>query len=305
MPAAAALYPFVRGFILLAILLLIGTVVATRLASRHLQAVHRSHVDAWHSRLPGLVAWFLLTLSLARGALQLLSFTDPGEPLEGELVKAVLLEGTWGVSWMLQTSAALVLLAGSWLMRARPAALRALSVACVATIVWAQSGMGHPADDLWPSVLGRAVSVLHVSGAGIWLGTLGVLTLTTFPVLRERADVPVLAAIVRDFSVWARAGVALVIISGVVATWKYVNSFAALVGSGYGRLVLAKIALVAVIAAAGWWNWRIVTPSLEGSDESAPQWLRMGVTIELVLGTVVLALTAVLVGSWLPVDGWR
>jgi copper transport protein len=93
--------------------------------------------------------------------------------------------------------------------------------------------------------------------------------------------------------------------SGIVATWKYVGSFAALVGSGYGRLVMAKIALVAVIAAAGWWNWRIVTPALEGSDESAPQWLRMGVTVELVLGSVVLAVTAVLVASWLPVDGWR
>lgn len=302
MPGLGTLFPIVRGAIVLAILLLIGVVVATRLARAHVEpgSSRAVHIDGWHARLPGVVAWFLLMLSLARGALQLLSFVEPGEPLESGLIQAVLLEGTWGMSWMLQTVAAFALLAGSWLVRWRHGATWRLLVVAAALTAWAQTGMGHPTEEIWPPFAGRVIDLLHLVGAGLWLGTLTILSLTTFPVLRQAARIDELAGVVRAFSIPARTGAALLVASGVIATWQYVGSIGALFSTTYGLLVVGKIVLFILIAAAGWWNWRVLTPALSAASPDAPVRLRRAVTIELTLAAIVLGLTAVLTGSSFP-----
>ncbi|MBA2292011.1 MAG: CopD family protein [Gemmatimonadales bacterium] len=302
MPGLGTLFPVVRGAILLAILLLIGVAVATRLARAHVEpgSGRAAQIGGWHARLPGLGAWFLLMLSLARGALQLLTFVEPGEPLESGLIQAVLLEGTWGTSWTLQTVAALVLLAGSWLVRWRPGATWYLLVTTTAVVAWAQTGMGHPTEEIWPPFTGRVVDLLHLGGAGIWLGTLAILSLTTFPVLRRAARIDELAGVVCAFSIPARTGAALLVASGVIATWQYVGSLGALFSTTYGLLVVGKVGLFVLIAAAGWWNWRILTPALAAATPDAPVRLRRAITIELAMAAVVLGLTAVLTGSSFP-----
>lgn len=302
MPGLGTLFPVVRGAILLAILLLIGVAVATRLARAHVEpgSERAAHIGGWHARLAGLLAWFLLTLSLARGALQLLSFVEPGDPLESGLIQAVLLEGTWGASWALQSLAAFVLLAGSWLLRGRRHAPWYLLVAAAAVIAWAQTGMGHPTEEIWPWITGRVVDLVHLVGAGLWLGTLAILSLTTFPVLRRAARIDELAGVVRAFSIPARTGAALLVASGVIATWQYVGSLGALFSTTYGLLVLGKVGLFVLIAAAGWWNWRILTPALAAASPDAPVRLRRAITIELALAAIVLGLTAVLTGSSFP-----
>lgn len=302
MPGLGTLFPAVRGAILLAILLLIGVAVATRLARAHVEpgSSRAAHIDGWHARLPGLVAWFLLMLSLARGALQLLTFVEPGEALESGLIQAVLLEGTWGMSWMLQSIAAFALLAGSWMVRWRHGATWRLLVIATAVAAWTQTGMGHPTEEIWPPFAGRAVDLLHLVGAGIWLGTLAILSLTTFPVLRRAGRIDELAGVVRAFSLPARTGAALLVASGAIATWQYVGSVGALFSTTYGLLVVGKIVLLILIAAAGWWNWRVLTPALVAANPDAPARLRRAVTIELVMATLVLGLTAVLTGSSFP-----
>ncbi|MEO5825307.1 MAG: CopD family protein [Gemmatimonadales bacterium] len=302
MPGLGTLFPVVRGAIILAILLLIGVAVASRLVPPHVErgSARAAHIDGWHARLPGLVAWFLLMLALARGALQLLTFVEPGEPLESGLIQAVLLEGTWGMSWMLQTVAALTVLAGSWLVRGRHAASWRLLVVAAAVIAWTQTGMGHPTEEIWPAFTGRVVDLLHLVGAGLWLGTLAILSLTTFPVLRGAGRIDELAGVVRGFSIPARTGAALLVASGGVATWRYVGSFGALFSTTYGLLVVGKVGIFVLIAAAGWWNWRILTPALVAASPDAPVRLRRAVTIELSMAAIVLGLTAVLTGSSFP-----
>ncbi len=299
------LFPIVRGLISVTILVLIGTLVAQRIATRSIggrDTAVDAHIEGWLSRLPGLLAWFLLTLSLGRGTLQVLSFTEPGQPIDRELVSALLLGGGWGTAWLMQTLAALVLLAGSWLLRARRREAGWLGLTCVGVIVWAQSGLGHGVDEVWAGALGRLVSVLHQSGGGLWLGTLAVLAVVVFPVLRIDGRIALLASVVRDFSVPARIGAALLVGSGIAATWVYVGSLGGLIGTTYGRLVLAKILLLAITAALGWWNWRVVTPALAGAESIAPARLRRAVVLELAIGVVILAVTAVLAGTPMPTD---
>lgn len=300
------LTPLVRGLFLLALLPLLGLAVTTPLVRRagvdH-DPVAAAVIRGWLTRLPGLLAWFLLTLSLARGALQVLAFSDPAAPIDPELARVVLLEGSWGLGWTLQTFGAFLLLAISFLTMRRPPAQHLAVVAFGALLAWAQAGMGHGADTaLWPDGLGRATHLGHLLGGGVWLGTLMVLALAVFPTLATPDRTPLLAAVVRRFSVPARAGALLLVLTGAVSTWHYTGSLLDAPGTLWGRLLLLKLALLAGVAAMGWYNWRRITPRLEAGADGAAADLRRAVLLELVLGFLLLAATAVLVGTAVPVE---
>ncbi|MEP6591383.1 MAG: CopD family protein [Gemmatimonadota bacterium] len=302
-PGAALLFPVVRGLITATLLLLTGLQITEGIVARRVTG-HDAAVDAelrgWLSRLPGLLAWFLLMLVLGRGALEVLSFVDPGERATPELIRGVLWHGAWGDAWVLQCSAALALLAGSWLLMGRDRLRRPVSLLLVAVLLWSQSGMGHPADQIWGSSLGRVVDFTHLVGGGYWLGTLGILALAVMPALRTPPRLPLLAAVVRDFSLPARLGATLLLLSGASATWRYAGSVSALIHSIWGQLLLAKLTCLLGVVAIGWWNWKVVTPQLEAAAPIAPTQLRRAVMIELALGAVMLAITAVLVALPLP-----
>ena len=302
-PTALWLFPAVRGLITASLLLLVGLQVADRIVARRVlgqDPALDAHLRGWLSRLPGLLAWFLLMLSLSRGALQVLSFVDPGEQVTPELVRGMLWQGTWGDAWVLQSSAALALLATSWLLRANQRLRGPVSALLVAALLWSQTGMGHPADEIWGSLPGRVVDLAHLVGGGLWLGTLGVLALTVFPALRDESRIALLAAVVRDFSNPARIGALLLLLSGGLATWTYSGSLAAIPATTWGQLLLIKLACLAGVVVLGWYNWKVVTPALEGAHPIAPSRLRRAVTIELCLGAVMLAITAFLVATPLP-----
>lgn len=305
--ALPLLFPVVRGLIAATLLLLIGIPVAAALVRHHgprpaLPA--RETMDGWFERLPGLLAWFLLICSLLRGALQLLSFADPGEPIGGDLVRAVLLEGSWGAAWIAQSVAAFLLLAISWLWRREPRRLTFAMVILLLVAAAAEGSLGHGADELWPGVLGRVVHATHLIGSGLWLGTLAVLALVVLPSLRGDDALPHLAAIIRAFSFPARLGALLVVASGVTATWRYSGGdLLGLPGAVWGQLLLLKLGAVLGVMLLGWWNWRRGTPALVAGADSAPRALRRAIAIELLLGAIILGLTAWLVGSPLPVAG--
>lgn len=297
-------YPVVRGLILLTLLALVGTVGASRLVTRApVPPPPEAHgvIAGWLQRLPGLLAWFLLMLSLLRGALQVLAFNDPGMPLDPDLVAAVLTVGPWGTGWMVQTAGAFILLALTWLHRAAPIRLQWTVALMTVLLIVAQAGMGHGVEELWqPALLGRVTHATHLLGAGLWVGTLMVLALGVFPSLRDASARPVLADLVRRYSVYARTGALLVVISGVVATVTYVTALRELWTTTWGVLLLVKLAAFGGIAALGWVNWRLITPRLTAGAPPAAARLRTAVLIEIALAVVLLAVTAVLVASALP-----
>jgi putative copper resistance protein D len=300
------LTPVVRGLLLLAILLLIGVGVAAPLATRagtDRDPEAAAILRGWFTRLPGLLAWFLLMLSLARGALQVLAFSEPGAPIDPELARAVLVEGSWGIGWLIITVGAFLLLAISWLLMARPVAQQRVVLGAALVLAWAQAGMGHGADDaLWPAALGRAIHLGHLLGGGLWLGTLTILALAVLPTLQTPERQPLLASVITRFSIPARAGAALLLLSGAIATWTYTGPLRDVPTTLWGRLLLVKLGLLGGVAAFGWRNWKRITPALEAGESSAPARLRRAVLGELLLGFLLLAVTAVLVGVALPVD---
>jgi putative copper resistance protein D len=111
-----------------------------------------------------------------------------------------------------------------------------------------------------------AVTVLHQLGAAVWVG--GIIHLVGVAVLWRRARAagdseaaalgpPMLAR----FSAVALAAMALVLVPGLYLTWSYVGSWNGLVGTGYGIMVLTKVALLLAALALGALNfWLLRNP---------------------------------------------
>jgi putative copper export protein len=303
--ATAVLYPVVRGMIFVALLLLAGTAVASRIlvttpALTNVALYSRSALLARVRRVLWHLAWIIPTLILLRGALQVAIYVDPDTPLSSDLIQGVLLDGHWGHSWLLQLSAAALLLIVTWVRS--DDIWQTVAWALGAMVIWAQTGMGHASGDAWHGRWGRVLDTAHILGAGIWLGTLGVLAIGIFPALQGAVRLPGLCGVVENFSRWARTGVLLVVGSGVTAAWTYAGTIHALVTSTWGQLLLAKVAGLLGVAALGWWNWRVTTPALASGAEHSPAALRRAVRAELIIALVMLAITAVLVATPLPME---
>jgi putative copper resistance protein D len=238
---------------------------------------------------------------MVRGVFQVGTFVDPGDSVTAEMVRSVLLNGTWARAWMLQLAAAIVLLGALPLRRKRGVAPDTVITVIVFVILWAETGMGHGAGDTWPWITGRVAYLIHLAGIGMWIGTVGMLTLVALPALSGEEQLPDLARVVKAFSIFGRTGASLAVISGVTIAAVYSHlSIGLIVRSTWGRLLLLKLTAFIGVLALGWYNWKVVTPALEMRATGSEARLRRAVRIELVLGAIMLAITTLLVVAALP-----
>jgi len=85
---------------------------------------------------------------------------------------------------------------------------------------------------------------------------------------------------------------------GVVLAWIHLDGIANLWSTGYGRVLLAKVTVAAVVLGGGFWNWRVGIPSIDSAEGAAS--LQQRAMAEVSLAVAVLLLTAVLVHSAKP-----
>lgn len=95
--------------------------------------------------------------------------------------------------------------------------------------------------------LAIANDAVHFVAAAAWVGGLAGLGY----VLYRAGAAEATPGIAQRFSTLATVGVVVVVLTGTMAAILQIRSFGDLVGSLYGQLVLAKVALVAVLAAFG------------------------------------------------------
>jgi putative copper export protein len=81
--------------------------------------------------------------------------------------------------------------------------------------------------------------------------------------------------------------------TGLFAAWAHLPSVGALVSTGYGRLLVLKLALVAVVLGLGALNWKKLTPRLH--EAGGTNTLRRAAAVELLAAQLVLLVTALLV----------
>jgi putative copper export protein len=175
---------------------------------------------------------------------------------------------------------------------------RWVQICAVVAFVHFWSSSGHTAA----AIVGTApniVLMVHVLAAGLWIGMLAVIFVTVLPVaLRDTARVPLLRATILSFSGVALVSAATTVLTGVLNARTLLGDFTSLTATLYGRTLLLKVAVVAVLLSIGAYNWRVIRPRLHSVAEALR--LRSTIRLELLLAALVLTITAVLVVTMPP-----
>ncbi|MER8156126.1 copper resistance protein CopC [Streptomyces sp. NPDC094472] len=115
--------------------------------------------------------------------------------------------------------------------------------------------------------LAMPVDIIHLIAVGVWLGGLASLAVTL------RAGEPVGRAAVRRFSRLAFGSVVALVVTGLYQSWRQVGSWGALTDTEYGRWLLVKVGLVAVLlgiaAISRRWTGRLTDATAEETDAEA------------------------------------
>jgi copper transport protein len=144
--------------------------------------------------------------------------------------------------------------------------------------------------------------MMHVIAGGMWLGTLTVIVIVGISAALKTPDAvrpgARVAEMINLFSPLALTCGGAIVLTGVGSSLMHLPSVHALWTTPYGVVLLLKLFFVALLLAAGAWNWRRMKPRLTGDNAIAP--MRSSASLELMLGISVLAVTAVLVALELP-----
>jgi copper transport protein len=251
-------------------------------------------------------AWFLAVSALARLAAQLATMSTSATARLVSL-SGMMLGTPWGHGWLLEIVALAFVVAGLRAVRREATLVLPWRITAAATVALAfvPALSGHAIADRAFAPFTVLFDGAHVLAAGMWLGTLLVMLVIGVPVALRAASggrTESLATMVNAFSPLALASAGVLVFSGIVAARVHVASWAAFTATAYGRTLLIKLAVVALLVLVGMFNWRRVRPALASSDERASERLRHSATFELVLAALVLAVTAVLVALPTPVD---
>ncbi|WP_341252322.1 copper resistance CopC/CopD family protein [Euzebya pacifica] len=150
---------------------------------------------------------------------------------------------------------------------------------------------GHTATST-PTLLVRIADAAHVTAAAVWTGGVVALSAVLAARRRRRDDT---SLVVGRFSVAATGAVVLVGVAGTALAVIELESVGQLFTSGYGRILLGKLAIVGLVAAVGAFNHTRLVPAIVGGDDRAAARMQRTMRMELGLFPVAIALTAVLV----------
>jgi copper transport protein len=204
-------------------------------------------------------------------------------------------ETSFGKVWIARAVLALALAGvGVVLRRRRSEALLGAAVFLASAIAVTPALSGHARVEGAFAILSDCV---HVLAAGVWVGGLAFLALLLVTAGGERWSLA--TKVVPRFSLLAVVSVIALVSAGVVSGFLEVRSWNGLWETTYGRLLLAKIALLIPLIGLGAFNNRVSVPRLRAQD-TGPRVRRRfvrSVALELTLMVVVVGVTAALVAE--------
>lgn len=212
-----------------------------------------------------------------------------------------------GSVWALR--GVLFVLAGAALLLARrPPRGAGLVAACaVAAGLVVTPALGGHASTQSPTALLIPLDVVHVSAMSAWIAGL-VLLLFAVPVATRALEpgdrTRLLAGVLLRFSPLALGCVAALLVTGVVQSLEHLSAWSDLTDTAFGRAVLIKVCLLAVLIGVGAVNRQRVVPRLRAAAGAVPtaapgatgRLLRTTLRLEVALVVVVLGVTGALVG---------
>jgi putative copper resistance protein D len=211
---------------------------------------------------------------------------------------AVLFETRFGRIWQLRLGliAAAFVTVASGLAQAKARTpmvviLWMLSIVLLASLAWISHAAAATTDPF-----GVSGDMLHLCAAGLWIG--GLVPLAIF-LARTRASFSLgetMARVVRRFSTLSLWCVSVLVVSGISNSWLLVGSISALFETTYGRFLLVKLTLFAILIAIGARNrFLIKAKPLKGSfGPNVISQLRRNAIYEAWLGSAVVVIVACL-----------
>ncbi|GAP49542.1 copper resistance protein CopC [Streptomyces azureus] len=277
-PLTGGLHDAARYLAYLAAALLVGTVAFALLCRpADTSPLRRPLVAAWWTLLGSTAVLLILRAPYETGA-------GPAAAFDLSALERTL---TSRPGMALLARLAVLLLTAAFLLRLsrrrdhREPLMRAVgaTLAVALALTWAVAE--HASAGIQVPVA-MASSVLHLVATGVWLGGLVALLLTL-----RRASVDALTEVVPRFSRIAFASVTVLAVTGLYQSWRGLGSLAALTGTSYGRLLLAKlVAVTALLLAAGYsrrWTARLAVPAATARTavpERVPQPVGVGALVQ-------------------------
>lgn len=261
------------------------------------------------------IAWVSLALAVISGAAWLvvtaaaMSGRSIANVFSDGVLWTVLSQTGFGNDWLARFALA-CLLAGSFaplfcMQRIKSVWFKAVMVLLAAGLSGTLAWSGHGAGGLgMEAIVHPAADVLHLIAAAAWVGALIPLALLLSVAAHDGGALVVARTAMLRFSTLGIASVATLLATGTINTWYLAGSIPALIGTNYGRLLLAKIALFFGMVAIAAVNRLRLTPrivqdaSLPGPPQALAR-LRSNAAIEATAGAVVIIIVAVL-GTMAP-----
>ena len=291
-----------RAFLFLALLALIGAVSFKLLVLRAARAVPNELKQRMSQRaatLGMIAAVVVIIVALVRLNLEsrMMSAMPDMPGMKAMGVRGMVMQTDWGFAFRIQLAAALAALIGFVLVirRVRGGWFVATASALILAITPALGG--HAAASPRFTSLMIAADWLHVLGGASWLGSLLYVMGIGVPIalrLDRSERWASIASLVNAFSPLALASAGVVVASGVFASWIHLEHLSALWETSYGKTLVVKMLLVAIIFGIGAYNFKRVQPQLV--TEIGALRLRKSAATELAVGFMILLVTGLLTG---------
>jgi Uncharacterized protein, homolog of Cu resistance protein CopC len=206
----------------------------------------------------------------------------------------------WGHGWLVG-GVGVVIVAVALIFGSGSFAAWVLAGLGVVGMCLGESLTGHAAALPHRTALAISTDVAHLLSAGGWLGGLAVVLLCGLPATRRGGTSDPRRAgqqLVRAYHRAAVECVVLVLVTALIASWLRLTAVSDLWTTSYGSMLFRKIIFVLIALGIGFYHWRsAVIP--EWGDDTRFRFQRSGVG-ELLIGAVILGLTALLVATALP-----
>ena len=156
--------------------------------------------------------------------------------------------------------------------------------------LWSFAQVGHVTDvgALWLEIL----LLLHLAAAAFWIGVLSPLRVLA----GDRENLSLAAGLGHRFGRVAAFTVPFLIAAGIVLAWRLLGGVEALLETGYGLTLLAKVGAVACLLAAAAANRLRFVPAMRAGDRRGAAALRRSIAVEWAAIGLVLLATAALTG---------
>ena len=242
---------------------------------------------------PAALGWIVL---LAGTLLQLFTYApaarglSPAHVLDRSLLSATLATREGHALMARLVILALAAVVGDTVLRRARGPLIPVLFTLAVAATWGTTGHASTGTQ---APLSIASVTVHVAAMALWIGGLFTVALLLLRRGDDVGDGPPLADVVAGFSRLALTAVALIVVTGLYQAWREVGHLGALTGTAYGRLLLAKVAVLLVVIGVARYSRGLVHRWRTGNEAA----LRSSVLVELAGAAVLLLLAVLLAGN--------